>query len=92
MKAEEPGDRVPIVKFGMGASEQHKIVERHFAEAQERQAIAEYHFAHALVVAPVLRAAFDRIGKRSPEEQPVVIAAAPEAASPDELRKSLGLG
>lgn len=91
MKAEEPGDRVPIVKFGMGASEQHKIVERHFAEAQERQAIADYHFANALVVAPVLRAAFDRIGKRASEKRHVVIVAAPDALTLDDLRKSLGL-
>ena len=89
MKADEPHE--PLVKFGMVESEQHKIVERHFAEAQERQAIADYHFAHALAVAPALRAAFDRIGKRAPGEPPVVIVAAPDAPAPDDLRNSLGL-
>lgn len=91
MKAEDPGSQVRIVKFGMGESEQHKIVERHFAVARERQAIADYHFTHALLLGPALRAAFDRIGKRAPDEPSVVIVAAPEVPAPDDLRASLGL-
>ena len=91
MKAEEPGDRVPVVKYGMGASEQHKIVERHFAVAQERQAIADYHFANALLIGPALRAAFDSIGKRVSHPPPVVTAAESATFAPDDLRSSLGL-
>lgn len=93
MKTEEPGDRVPVVKYGMGASEQHKIVERHFAVMEERQAIDAAQLAHALHVGPSLRAAMENIGKRP---KPTLPPPAPTHKMRDGalvgLRERLGLG
>ena len=93
MKAEEPGSRIPNVNYGMGVSEQHKIVERHFAVMEERRAISAFHVAHALYMAPVLRALFDADDKEgsapSPPATSVVIEA--DVPAPADLRQSLGL-
>ena len=93
MKAEEPGSHIPIVKYGMGASEQHKIVERHFAVAQEERAISAFHVAYALYMAPFLRALIDRDEGQeaapSPPAPSVVIEA--DVLVPADLRQSLGL-
>ena len=91
MKAEEPGSQVRIVKFWMGESEQHKILERHVAVMADRRAIADYHYAHALVLGPALRAAFDNMSKPVPAEPPVVTAAPTDAPAPGDLRSLLGL-
>ena len=91
MKAEEPGSRVPVVKYGMSAEYQDSLVERHATAMADRRAISYYHFVHALLMGPVLRAAFYSIGKRALVQPPVVTVAAPEAPAPDDLRSSLGL-
>ncbi len=92
MKAEEPGDRVPIVKYGMGAEYQDTIVQRHFAVTREQQLIDDLLF----------RIALDRLGKLLPWPKraldptppllPVTTVAEPLAAEPSDLRRSLGLG
>ena len=94
MKADEPGERV--VKYGMGASEQDKLVERHFTVTQEEQAITGFHFARTLRIAPWIRSV---LGLRPKREQPAQAIEEPEVArpapspepEPDDLRKSLGL-
>lgn len=93
MKAEEPGSRVPIVKYGMGASEQYKIVERHFSVMEERRAISAFYVAHAMRMAPFIRALFDReemqVTAPSPSAPSVAIEA--DVLKPADLRQSLGL-
>ena len=84
MKADEPME--PLVKFGLPASEQHRIVERHEAVSRDRHIIADLHFAHMLAVGPALCAAFARVGRPEP-----VVIAKPEPAAPDDLRAALGL-
>jgi len=91
MKAEEHGSRVRIVKYGMGESEQHKILERHVTVMEDRRAIANYHFAHVLARGPALRAAFDSMSKQAPAQPPVVTPAPPAALATDDLRSLLGL-
>lgn len=91
MKADEPQE--PLVKFGLPISEQHKILERHASVMEERRVIADLHYYRALTLDPVLRAAFDRIGKQAPEPvPPTPIADEPVADAPGGLRRSLGLG
>ena len=90
MKADEPHE--PLVKFGMAAKYQDKILERHAIVAAEQRATSNFWFAYALHVGPALRAAFDRISKRAPEPvSPIKTVPGPVAAAPDDLRKSLGL-
>ncbi len=91
MKAEEPGSQVRIVKFGMGESEQHKILERHVAVLAEKRAIDDYHFERALVLGPALCAAFASGSKRALAQRPVVNSPPPAAPAPDDLRTLLGL-
>lgn len=92
MKADEPG--VPVVKYGMGASEQDKLVERHFHVTEEEQAITAFHFAHGLRMGPWIERMLSRVRRR---ERPVAPVAQPEppepevAPPPDDLRRSLGL-
>lgn len=94
MKAEEPGSRVAVVKYGMGASEQHKIVERHFKVREEEQAIAGLRVAHMLRVGPSLsRALANRADAVPPPSYVPPATTITEAvpAPPDDLRGSLGL-
>jgi hypothetical protein len=63
MKAEEPRS-APVVKYGMGASEQNRLVERHFAVMQEERLISRLHLDHALQIGPAVRGALDKIRKR----------------------------
>lgn len=82
----------PVVKYGMGASEQDKLVERHFTVTQDEKAITAFHFAHALRIGPWLRSKLGWIPKRAEPVLPVVEAEpAPVAPPPDDLRKALGL-
>lgn len=87
MKAEEPGDRVRVVKYGMAAEYQDALVKRHETVMAERRAIEAYHLAHAILVAPALQATFNRVGSSSPS-LPVPTA---EAAPEPDLRAALGL-
>lgn len=48
-------------KFGMPASEAHRMVERHFTVMTERKLLEEMHFAHAVQELPKLKAALDAI-------------------------------
>ena len=89
MKADEPQER--LVKFGMVAKYQDKILERHAIVAAEQRAISNFWFAYALHVGPALRAVFDRIGKRKPDAAAIQTVSEPAAAAPDDLRRSLGL-
>lgn len=50
MRADEP--REHVVKYGMGAMEQDKLVERHFHVTEEEQAITAFYFAHTLRIGP----------------------------------------
>lgn len=91
MKADEP--TVAPVKYGMAATEQHRIVERHFVVMHERQAIDAAQLAHALRVGPLLRVTMEGIGTRPKPTQPP---AAPMArqmpdTAPKGLRERLGL-
>lgn len=92
MKADEPPTRV--VKYGMAASEQHRLVERHFAVMHDQKAISAAHIAHALQVGPSLRVAMERIAQRLEAVAPIP---APTAKLPREvalagLRERLGIG
>jgi hypothetical protein len=90
MKADEPQER--LVKFGMVAKYQDKILERHAIVAAEQRAISNFWFAYALHVGPALRAAFDRISKRKPEPATAIrLVTEPAATTTDDLRRSLGL-
>ena len=94
MKAEEPGDHEPVVKYGMGAEYQNSLVERHFAVMEERRAIAAFYFAYALRLGPVLRAAFGSIGSIGTVAQEQSLDCTilePEAAESNDLRSALGL-
>jgi hypothetical protein len=90
MKADEPG--IPVIKYGMAAMDEDKLVERHFKVREEEQAITAFHFARTLRLAPWIRSVLAWIPKR---EQPVQAIAEPEAAppapEPNDLRRSLGL-
>jgi hypothetical protein len=94
MKADEPAERV--VKYGMAAMDEDKLVERHFKVTQDDQAITAFHFAHALRIGPWLRSKLGWIPKRT---GPVALTVEPElsqltpadTAPADDLRKSLGL-
>jgi hypothetical protein len=94
MKAEEPGSRVPVVKYGMGVTEQDKFVQRHFKVAEEEQAIAAFRFAHMLRVVPGLMRAFAKPADAAPVPTyvpPAATVTEPVPAAPDDLRGSLGL-
>ena len=92
MKADEPAERV--VKYGMAAMDEDKLVERHFKVTQDDQAITAFHFAHALRIGPWLRSKLGWIPKRA---GPAALTIEPEVPTPpaahpeDDLRKSLGL-
>ena len=92
MKADEPAD--PVVKYGMAAMDEDKLVERHFKVTQDDQAITAFHFAHALRIGPWLRSKLGWIPERA---GPVALTVEPEAPAPpaaqpeDDLRRSLGL-
>ena len=92
MKADEPAERV--VKYGMAAMDEDKLVERHFTVTQDDQAITAFHFAHALRMGPWLRSKLGWIPKRAGPVSPFVepeVPAPPAAQPEDDLRKSLGL-
>jgi hypothetical protein len=85
MKAEEPSE--PLVKYGMAASEQDRLVARHFKVTQEERAVTAFHFAHALSLGPLILTPSSRV-----EEQAAPSVAEPYVAPPqDDLRRSLGL-
>ena len=94
MKAEEPGSRVSAVKYGMAASEQHRLVERHFAVLLDERAIIAAHVAHALRVGPSLRAAMAKIGKTQAAVAPIPssLATLPREVVMSGLRERLGIG
>jgi len=92
MKADEPAERV--VKYGMAAMDEDKLLERHFTVTQDDQAITAFHFAHALRIGPWLRSKLGWIPKRAGPVAPFVepeVPAPPAAQPEDDLRKSLGL-
>lgn len=94
MKAEEPESRVPVVKYGMGAEDQTRIVDRHFQIAREQDLLAGHVFASALQQLPALKMALERIAGK-PLAAPVVAVpakSAPRAEPPPRsLRQLLGL-
>lgn len=91
-------DEPRIAKYGMPASESHRVPENHFVVMQERKLFRDLHFAHALRVGPALRAALDELASSAdtafvPQKVlPVVsavLASAPRQM--DDLRAALGL-
>ena len=88
MKADEPAERV--VKYGMAAMDEDKLVERHFKVTQDDQAITAFHFAHALLIAPWLRSVMTGNPRR---DQPIDAGHDAVVTPPaeEDLRKSLGL-
>lgn len=89
MKADEP--HLPLVKYGMTAEYQDRLVERHFAVLGEDRAISAFHFAQALHAGPKLCAAPNK-NRQEPQTAPVPVVLMPEpAAEPMDLRGMLGL-
>ena len=94
MKTEEPGSHVAVVKYGMAASEQDKIVERHFIVMEEERALAALRFAHMLRVGPALSRALATRADVAPSPTyapPAATVTERVPAAPDDLRGSLGL-
>lgn len=92
MRADEP--REHVVKYGMGAMEQDKLVERHFHVTEEEQAITAFYFAHTLRIGPSIQRVLSRVRGRERPVEPVTQPEPPEPAAappPDDLRRSLGL-
>ena len=56
MKADKPGAYTGHLKYGLPASEQHRIGERHVAVMQKRKLLEDLRFAHALRVGRAPRA------------------------------------
>lgn len=93
-------DERPAAKYGMPASESQRFEAAQIAIANERAALKELHFAHALRVGPSLRAALDALAGKGTAHLPAsasddahstVVTPAPVASELVDLRAALGL-
>jgi hypothetical protein len=89
-------DEPRIAKYGMPASESHRVPENHFVVMQERKLFRDLHLAHALRAGPGLRAALDGLAgpadtATAPQQVPQVVAVEAAPNEPEDLRALLGL-